>query len=424
MRFAGFKFGSLIAVACVAMAFVACTKDDKPVAGIEIGNPSLAFTADFSVDYSQVETNSLSKTSAAKDEPLLLDSFALDFFEVRSYSSYYVAVNIDMSKGLRLWPGEDLADSSLRVSFTDADLVEEPFKNIDLEDEGYLKEMGVSFRPVKEMPKVYGKLLLNGKYVPVQYSLSWFEQFELRYHYSQIEKVSDSIANLSVVFYPRYFVDGVDFSNVEMADDGVIYLDATHNAEIWTALNKQFISSFRPLRYGFANTDGGIEEAYVLDIWEGIIGAMSDNTIKNGDFSKGFYSWIVFDQFGGESKASVEEEGNGGRYAKIQVTEGGKYSYSVQLIQENVALLAGKKYKCVFTIWSDVEGQITARIGAYDDYETIGFQKHVKIETSGKSVEIEFVPNESTPFARFELNLGSKVRTFYIKDVKIFRLQQ
>ena len=424
MRFAEFKFGYAVAVACVAMAFVACSKDDESVAGIEIGNPSLAFTADFSVDYSQVETNSLSKTSAAKDEPLLLDTFALEFFEVRSYSSYYVPVSIDVARGVQLWPGEDLADSSLKVSFTDDDLVEEPFKNIDLEDEGYLKEMGVSFRPTKGMPKIYGKLQVKGKYVPVQYSLAWFKQFELRYHYSQIEKVSDSIANLSVVFYPRYFVDGIDFSNVEVADDGVVYLDATHNAEIWADLNQQFISSFRPLRYGFANTAGDIAEAYVLDIWEGIIGSMSDNTISNGDFSDGFNNWIIFNQFEGASKASVEKEGSGDHYAKIQVTQGGKYSYSVQLIQENVALLAGKKYKCVFTIWSDVEGQITARIGAYDDYMTIGFQKHVNVGTSGKSVEIEFVPRESTPFARFELNLGSKERTFYIKDVKIFRLQE
>ena len=151
---------------------------------------------------------------------------------------------------------------------------------------------------------------------------------------------------------------------------------------------------------------------------------MSDNTISNGDFSKDFYSWIVFDQFEGRSKASVEEDDKGGHLAKIQVTRGGRFSYSVQLIQENVALLAGKKYKCVFTIWSDVEGQITARIGAYDDYDTIGFQKHVDVGTSGKSVEIEFVPKESTPFARFELNLGGEERTFYIKAVKIYRLQE
>ena len=424
MRFAGFKFGYAVAVAFVAMAFVACSNDEKSVAGIEIGNPSLAFTADFSVDYTQVTTNSLSKTSAAKDEPLLLDSFALDFFEVRSYSSYYVAVNIDVSKGVQLWPGENLADSSLKVSFTEASVVEEPFKNIDLEDKGYLKEMGVSFRPSKEKSSVYGRLLLNGKYVPVQYSVAWFKQFELRYHYSQIERVSEGVANLSVTFYPRYFVDGVDFSKLEIAEDGVVYLDAEHNASVWMELNQRFVPSFRPLRYGFTDASGDASEAYVLDIWEGIIGSMSDNTISNGDFSKGFYSWIVFDQFGGSSRATVQKGDGGDHLAKIQVTEGGKYSYSVQLIQENVALLAGKKYKCIFTIWSDVEGWITARIGAYDDYETIGFQEHVKVGTSGQSVEIEFVPKESTPFARFELNLGSKVRTFFIKDVKIFRLQQ
>ncbi len=423
MRFAGFKFGVLMAMAGVAMAFVACSSDDKSVAGIEIGNPSLAFTADFSVDYSEISSNSLAK-AAAKDEPLLLDSFALDFFEVRSYSSYYVAVSIDVAKGVQLWPGENAQDSSLKVSFTNADQVAEPFKNIDLEDKGYLKEMGVAFRPVDEKACVQGRLLLGGKYVPVRYSLSWFKQFELRYHYSQIEKISDSVANLSVVFYPRYFVEGMDFSDAEIADDGVIYLDAKRNTSIWEKLNLQFISSFRPLRYGYTTADGEGAEAYVLDIWEGIIGSMSDNTISNGDFSKDFYSWIVFDQFEGRSKASVEEDDKGGHLAKIQVTRGGRFSYSVQLIQENVALLAGKKYKCVFTIWSDVEGQITARIGAYDDYDTIGFQKHVDVGTSGKSVEIEFVPKESTPFARFELNLGGEERTFYIKAVKIYRLQE
>ena len=424
MRIAGFKFGSLLAMASVAMAFVACSGDDKPVAGIEIGNPSLAFTADFSVDYSQVSSNSLAKTAAAEDEPLLLETFALDFFEVRSYSSYYVEVNIDVANGVPLWPGEEFADSSLKVSFTDADQVAEPFGNIQLEDKGYLKEMGVSLRPTKKLDRIYGKLLLRGEYVPVQYSLSGFKQFELRYHYTQIEKISDSAANLSVVFYPRYFVDGIDFSEVEVADDGIVYLDEVRNATVWKDLNRQFISSFRPLRYGMVDADGNAAEDYVLDIWEGIIGSMSDNTIANGDFSKDFYGWIVFDQYDGKSIATVEEEDRGEHIAIIQVAQGGEYSYSVQLIQENVALLAGKKYKCVFTIWSDVEGQITARIGSYDDYKTIGFQEHVDVGTSGKSVEIEFVPKESTPFARFELNLGGKERTFYIKAVKIYRLQE
>ena len=422
MRLSGFKFGYVFAVACLAVAFVACSKSDD-TAGIEIGNPSLAFSADFSVDYSRVSTNSLAK-SAANDEPLLIDSFALEFFEVRSYSSYYVAVNIDVTSGVPLWPGDGDPDSSLLVSFTDADQVKEPFENIDLEDEGYLKEMGVSFRPAKSAPSVRGQLLLGGKYVPVVYSLAWLKQFELRYHYSQIERLNDSLANLSVVFYPRYFVDGVDFSDVEVDSDGVVYFDEKHNDSLWTVLNGRFVSSFRPLRYGMVDSAGSVSNDYVLDIWEGIIGAMSDNTISNGDFSKGFSNWIIFDQFEGKSEASIVEEASDDFIAKIQVVQGGMHSWSVQLIQENVALLAGKKYMCVFTIWSDVEGEITARIGAYDDYETVGFQRHVKVGTSGKSVEIEFVPRESTPFARFELNLGTKERTFYIKDVKIYRLQK
>ena len=422
MRLAEFKFGCIFAVACVAMAFVACS-DDKSVAGIEIGNPSLAFTADFSVDYSQVSGNSLAK-AASDNEPLLLDTFALDFYQVRSYSSYYVAVNIDMSAGVQIWPDEDVTDSSLRVSFTDASVVDEPFKGIDLEDVGYLKEMGVLFRPHNDKDYMAGRLLVKGKYIPFRYSLSWFKDFELRYHFSQIERVSDSLANLSVVFYPRYFVDGVDFERVTVAEDGVVYLDELRNADVWAELNQQFISSFRSLRYGFSNAQGESGEAYVLDIWEGIIGSMSDNTISNGDFSKGFENWIVFNQFDGESKSSIEKESSGEHYAKIQVTRGGSKSYSVQLIQENVALLAGKKYKCVFTIWSDIEGQITARIGAYDDYMTVGFQEHVQVGTTGKSVEIEFTPKESTPFARFELNLGKQERTFYIKAVKIYRIQE
>ena len=400
MRFVGFRFGFLFVVACAAMVFVACS--DKKVSGIEIGNPSLAFTADFSVDYAQVSNGSLAK-AASDNEPLLLDSFALDFYQVRSYSSYYVAVNIDMSSGV---------------------VVDDAFKGIDLEDVGYLKEMGVLFRPHDDKDYVVGRLLVKGKYVPFRYSLSWFKNFELRYHFSQIERVSDSLANLSVVFYPRYFADGVDFDQVMVAEDGVAYLDESRNADIWAKLNQQFIPSFRSLRYGFSNAQGESTEAYVLDIWEGIIGSMSDNTISNGDFSKGFENWILFNQFEGESKASVEKESSGEHYAKIQVTQGGSKSYSVQLIQENVALLAGKKYKCVFTIWSDKAGQITARIGAYDDYVTVGFQKHVEVGTSGKSVEIEFTPKESTPFARFELNLGKQVRTFYVKAVKVYRLQE
>ena len=412
-------------VACALGLFmlVGCSSggSSEPLAGIEIGNPALALTADFSVDYSEVEANSLKK-SAAKDEPMLLDSFSMALSEVRSYSSYYVAVSIDPTEGLPLWPYEDDPNAVLPVSFTEESSVDEPFKKINLEDEGYLKEIGVSFKPQGANSSMYGRVRVEGKYVPFEYDLNGFQNVRLRYHFSQVDRVSDSVANLSVVFHVRYFIEKVDFSTAEVGEDGIIHIDNANNVALWNMLNKNFAPSFRPLRYDYVDAQGNEGEDYVKDIWDGVIGAMSDNTIENGDFSKGMDHWIFFTQLNGVATASVIDDKDG-HILKVDVTKGGSRSYSVQLIQEDVALVAGKKYKCVFTIWSNVEGQITARIGTYDDYETVGFMEHPVVKTSGQSFEKEFSPSESTPFARFELNLGKVERTFYIRDIKIYRLE-
>ena len=420
------RFGWSIAGLMLAMiVFVGCSNDKAPdtVAGIEIGNPALALTANFSVDYSEVEQGSLKK-SVEKDEPVLLDSFSMNLSEVRSFSSYYTAVSINPTEGLPIWPEEDSPEALLPISFTEGSSVEEPFKSIDLEDEGYLKEIGVSFKPEGPGSVIRGRVLIDDEYVPFEYNLNGFQKMGLRYHFSQIERVSDSVANLSVVFHVRYWIRGVDFTKAEVSEDGTIYLDNENNIALWQKLNSNFVPSFRSLRYDYVDEQGKIVEDYVKDIWDGVIGSMSDNTITNGDFSAGLSGWIFFTQMRGEATAEIIEEKNGNHILEVDVTNGGTRSYSVQLIQEDVALVAGKKYKCVFTIWSNVEGQITARIGAYDDYDTIGFQEHVSVGTSGKSVEIEFSPQESTPFARFELNLGNAVRKFFIKDVKIYRLEK
>ena len=424
MRF----FGSIVSCCLCALVLVGCS-DSKGTAGIEIGNPvasdtvarvPLALTAEFSVDYDKAV---LSK-SASKNEAVLLDSFSMELMQVRSYSSYYVSVNFDATQGLPIWPEENAADTTLPISFTEGSSVDEAFKGINLKDEGFLKEIGVRFRSMKSNPAIYGRALVGETYIPFEYSLSAFQNMILRYHFSQVEWVSDSLVNLSVAFHVRDFVAGVDFKSAEVSEDGVIRLNSAKNMEIWNKLNQKFIPSFRPLRYEFIDSQGNRVEDFVKQIWDGIVGSMSENTIENGDFSKGLDHWIFFTQLYGEATASVVDEKNGGHILEVDVTNGGNKSYSVQLIQEDVALVAGKKYKCVFTIWSNVEGKITARIGTYDDYETVGFQEHPIVKTTGQSFEKEFSPRESTPFARFELNLGNEVRKFYIRDVKIYRLEE
>ena len=429
---------AIVAYAFVGLSLVACS-NDKTTAGIEIGNPSIAdndttekdsgkipalpLVADFSVDYSDVAPKALAK-AAAEDEPVLLDTFSLVLTELRSFSSYYyTSVPVNPIEGLMLWPYESNPGAELEISFTENSSVEDAFKNIDLQEEGYLKEMGVGFRP-DETTAIFGRVKVNGKYVPFVYSLSNFQTLMLRYHYSQIDTAGGK-ANLSVVFRVKTFIKDVDFAAAEVGSDSVIHIDSKYNSNLWEKLNSQFVPSFQPLRYDYTTAIGDSVSAYVDDIWEEIAADVEENTIINGNFRSPFTAdWILMNQFGGRADTTVIIENGKERIMQVNVTEGGSYSYSVQLIQENVALIKGVKYQCVFTIWSDVEGQITARIGSYNTYKTEGFQEHVQVKTSGHSVAITFEALASDPFARFELNLGGSVRTFWIKDVQVIRLEK
>lgn len=464
-------FLSIATIAVYATAFlslVACS-NDKSIAGIEIGNPSIAdsdttgkdttakdssakdtslkdtsvkdttpkdtaikkqpalpLVAEFSVDYSDVNLKALAKEASSgndTEEPVLLDSFSLVLTQVRSFSSYYyTSLIVDPVAGLQLWPYEDSPDESLAISFTQGSSIEDPFKNIDLNEEGYLKEIGVGFKPDETMA-IFGRVLIDKKYHPFVYSLSNFQTLMLRYHYSQIDTAGGK-ANLSVIFRVKLFTNGIDFSEAEVGEDSVIHIDSKYNSELWSAMNERFVTSFQPLRYDYTTVAGDAHSEYVIDIWKGIAAKKGENTIINGNFASPFTTdWILMNQFGGRSDTTVLlEKGSKERIMQVDILNGGKHSYSVQLIQENVALIAGVQYQCVFTIWSDVEGQITARIGSYNTYETVGFQEHVEVHTTGQSVGITFTPEVNDPFARFELNLGGSERTFWIKEVKVLRI--
>ncbi len=440
MRF----FLSIAFFACLALtgvSLVGCTGGDSPsnpngnTAGIEIGNPTLALTADFTVDYSDVETVVLKK-SILEDEPVVLDSFALDLTEVRTFASYYMYMpSYNAVEGMKVWPVSEKAEEQddeldslkpapvLTVSFTDETVVDKAFNDIELMDGGYLKEIGVTFKPYVA-DDIYGRVKIDGEYVPFVYDLANFSNLQLRYHYSQIEIDSAAHkANLPVVFRAKIFTKGVDFSKANVSEDGVIYIDQKNNPDLWIMLNERFVPSFQPLRYSYSNASGVDTTAYVADIWSGLAAGVGENTLINGNFQSPFTTnWILVTQYGGKADTSLIEEKSGDRIMNVNVTAGGDSSFSVQLLQENVALIAGVKYQCVFTIWSDVADSITARIGSYTTFKTIGFSKHVYVGKTGQSVQIDFTPEVTDPFARFELNLGKQKRKFWIKEVKVLRL--
>lgn len=420
MRF----LSSIIGCVLVALWLAGCSESDT-TAGIEIGNPevhNLAFTADFSIDYSETKQVPLAK-SASDDEEVVIDTFRLVLTEVRSYCSFYAGMSVDLEEGLVLWPYEDNPAESLPISFTDGDVVEDAFSSINLRTEGRLKEIGVAFQVGmgEKVNSIYGRIRKDGKNIPFVYEMDDIQLFELKYHYSQID-VLDSVVNLSVAFRVHRFVDGLDLSAAEVGEDGVIRFSKTKNAKLWKSLNERFLPSFQALRYNYTDAEGTDYSDYVDDIWEKISGEKNKNLVSNGDFKDGSRDWILHRQLNGVADTAIVKEDRS-NLMRVHVTKGGEYSYSVQLLHENISLIAGARYKIIFTMWSDVEGQITARLGTYIRYETNGFQEHPVIETVGKSFEYEFTPEVSDPFARLDLNLGKAERTFWIKDVQIIRIK-
>ncbi|WP_254899992.1 carbohydrate binding domain-containing protein [Fibrobacter sp. UWB13] len=420
------SLSSIIGCVLVALWAVGCSESDT-TAGIEIGNPEIAqnigLTADFSIDYSDAKPVSLAK-AAAKDEKVVIDTFQLTLTEVRSFCSFYVGVSVNQEDGLLLWPYEDDPAAVLPISFTDGEFVKDAFYNIDLKNDGFLKEIGVGFEvgKKKSVNSIYGRIRQNGKEIPFVYELNNFQVFKLLYNQSQIE-VQDSAANLSVIFRVHRFVDGLDLASAKVGEDGVIRFSKTENKDLWNSLNERFLPSFQAMRYSYTAADGKDYDGFVDDVWTAIAGQKNKNLISNGNFSEGGKNWIFHKQFNGAADTAIVKEKNS-NVMKVHVTKGGNFSYSVQLLHENIPVIVGYTYKFVFTIWSDVEGEMTARLGnSIYNGETNGFQEHVKVSTSGKSFEIEFSPAETDPYARLDLNLGSRERTFWIKDVQLIRIK-
>ncbi|MBR3669746.1 MAG: carbohydrate binding domain-containing protein [Fibrobacter sp.] len=441
MRIFGYMAGLVLGVLLMA----GCSNTDD-VAGIEIGNPglanrnpasdsvqSLAFKAGFTIDYSDVlpakeenasiltRSTSVAK-SASKNEPLVIDSMYLTLTEVRSYCSFYVGVSIVQSMGLVVWPYENSPYDVLPVSFVDDELIDETFSSIDLQSEGRLKEVGVSFEISRRThPSVQGRVMIGDVYVPFVYELSRFQQFSLRYHFSQI-KVEDWIANLSVAFHVRHFTDGVDLSSLEVGRDGVVRIDSTNNTAVWEKFNERFVPSFGALRYEYLDEKGHTFDDYVNDILLEVVGDVGENVVTDGSLGSYSPDWIFLTQLRGEADSAYVNVKDKTRAIEIDVTSAGQYSYSVQLMHENIPMLAGHKYKCSFLIRASEEGLITARIGSYLTYETVGFEEHVQVTTSEKNFEVEFEPMVNDPFARFEFNIGGAVRKIWVRDLKIIRL--
>lgn len=132
-----------------------------------------------------------------------------------------------------------------------------------------------------------------------------------------------------------------------------------------------------------------------------------------------YWQFLHLDQFGGDG--TVENANNS---IKINITNGGSQTYSVQLIQGPICLIKGKTYKLSFDAKSDGQRTIEVKLssGGGDDGNTwIDYAVNsFTLDTDWKNYSYVFTMQSDTySKARLEFNVGFSTLPVYIDNVRL-----
>jgi hypothetical protein len=401
----------------VLSLFLLLACESSTHAGIEIGNPEIqarAFVARFVVDYGTGED----EDSSALTGTVRVDGVELSLSRLAAYSSYYTYVSFDLENGQTLWP--ENSETPANIAFAEDSAVEpEAWKaalgDIEIDEDGLLKEVGAMFSPVKNSPRLTGSVLRNGTLVPFAFSLSGIDSLEVLYLKDQLDTSESGAISLTVRFRVPVWVEDLSFDTAELLDD-TLRLDAMHNVALWDSLTARFGLAFsskhRIVYFANGTSENAYAERTLLDY-----DIVDSNWVTNGNFADGGKNWYLVEQLGGVADTSVE---NGAM--QVRISSGGTQNYSVQLIHEDIPLLENRKYKLVFTGVADTPSNFMVRMGSYSTYTTEAFQRNLVMDTLWKSFEFEYTALVTDLFARLEFNLGKNKSHFQFKEVKIYRI--
>lgn len=147
------------------------------------------------------------------------------------------------------------------------------------------------------------------------------------------------------------------------------------------------------------------------------------NYINNGDFSvaedlNDDVNWKFLTTQDGEGSAEIKD-----KQIVISATKAGNADYSIQLVQPNVPLKKGGKYKVTFDAYADAARTMIADISG-PDHNFTRYLKDTTVElgTEKKTHTLEFqMTSDSDANGRLEFNLGNtaSTATVYISNVRI-----
>ncbi len=156
-----------------------------------------------------------------------------------------------------------------------------------------------------------------------------------------------------------------------------------------------------------------------------LVGETTVNLLKDGDFPSGSVistsqdaSWFLGQGTNwGNSAAKTSVSGG---TATVDVTTIGAETYQPQLVQYNLALDKGMKYKLSFKASADVDRKIEVNFQQSVDPWGAYATKEFDISTTEKEYTFVFAMEEDTDeAAQFAFNLGQTTGTVKISDVKL-----
>lgn len=156
-----------------------------------------------------------------------------------------------------------------------------------------------------------------------------------------------------------------------------------------------------------------------------LVGETTVNLLKDGDFPNGNVistsqdaSWFL-GQGSNWGNSAAKTSVSGGT-ATVNVTTIGKENYQPQLVQYNLALDKGMKYKLTFKASADVDRKIEVNFQQSVDPWGAYATKEFDITTTEKEYSFIFAMEEDTDeAAQFAFNLGQATGTVKISDVKL-----
>lgn len=152
------------------------------------------------------------------------------------------------------------------------------------------------------------------------------------------------------------------------------------------------------------------------------------NYVKNGDFSvaESFEEesdWQFLLAGEGEATASVSDG-----WLKIETANPGELDYSVQMVQANIPVEQGWRYKLTFDAYADAERTMIVDISA-PDKNWIRYLADTTLDLAAMSQTYTYtfdMVNESDGNGRLEFNLGNQpsIATVYIDNIRIEKVEQ